>query len=82
MPERWSDPKSKDRRNAYRPFLIGARACIGREMALQTLRLTIAKLVFKFDFERVNQEFDWERDASSSVIWSDFEVLVKIRGRK
>jgi cytochrome P450 len=78
-PERWFDPANKDKRKANRPFLIGPRACIGRDMALQTLRLTLAKLAFRYDFEKVDQDFDWERDTSSSVIWTDFRVRLRIR---
>ncbi|KAF5684380.1 benzoate 4-monooxygenase cytochrome P450 [Fusarium denticulatum] len=45
-PERWLDAAEdtefkRDNRTAYRPFLIGSGACIGREMAQQSIRLKI-----------------------------------------
>ena len=83
-PERWIDngpgsPYEKDVRAAHRPFLIGTRACIGRTMAIQSIRLITAKLVFRYDFEMVNRDsFVWERDAASSLVYTDYEVMVRL----
>ena len=40
-------------RKAYCPFSIGPRGCIGKSMALMEMRLTLARLLFLFDFEGV-----------------------------
>lgn len=83
-PERWTDngPGSlyeNDTRAAYRPFLIGTRACIGRRMALQSLRFITAKLAFSYGFEMVNRDaFVWERDAGSSLVYTDYKVMVRL----
>lgn len=84
-PERWlseysgpGSPYEKDNKRAWLPFLVGPRVCIGREMALQTLRLAVAKIVYNFDLSLENAEFEWDRDAGSHFVWHDFDVQVKI----
>ncbi|EED19358.1 cytochrome P450 monooxygenase, putative [Talaromyces stipitatus ATCC 10500] len=38
-------------RNAFCPFSIGPRGCIGKSMALMEMRITLARLMFLFDIE-------------------------------
>ncbi|KAK2028334.1 cytochrome P450 3A19 [Colletotrichum zoysiae] len=82
-PDRWIDngpgtPFEHDVRTSYRPFLVGPRVCIGREMALQSIRLTVAKMAFVFDLEMENRDtFVWERDAGNDYVWHDYHVLVR-----
>jgi cytochrome P450 len=38
-------------RKAFCPFSIGPRGCIGKSMALMEMRLTLARLLFLFEFE-------------------------------
>ncbi|KAK1674146.1 cytochrome P450 3A19 [Colletotrichum godetiae] len=82
-PDRWLDNGpgtvfEHDVRTSYRPFLVGPRVCIGREMALQSIRLTVAKVAFSFDLEMANKDtFVWERDAGNDYVWHDYHVLVK-----
>lgn len=40
-------------RKAFCPFSIGPRGCIGKSMALMEMRLTLARLLFLFEFEHV-----------------------------
>jgi cytochrome P450 len=83
-PERWYDngpdsPYANDNKDAYKPFSSGARTCLGREMALQALRLTVAKLAFRYDFEMVNRDdFVWERDAGSAALFSKYKIMVRL----
>jgi cytochrome P450 len=84
-PERWFDngPGSKyenDNRSASKPFLLGPRSCLGKQMALSTLRLVLAHLAFRYDFEMVNKEFVWERDVDMGVSFENYHrVLVHIK---
>ncbi|KAK1984576.1 cytochrome P450 3A19 [Colletotrichum cereale] len=83
-PERWLDGADgaefkADVRAAYRPFLIGTRACIGRHMAQQSIRLIVAKLLWRYDFELLDRDaFVWERDAGSSLIYTDYKIMVNV----
>ncbi|KAK6215662.1 hypothetical protein QIS74_08681 [Colletotrichum tabaci] len=84
-PERWLDesngpgtPFAKDVRTSWRPFALGPRACIGREMALQSIRLAVAKIVFLFDLTLENRDMVWDRDVGSHFLWHDFDVRVKV----
>jgi cytochrome P450 len=50
-PERWMGERSeliRDRR-AYIPFGYGVRSCVGKQLALNEMRLTIARVVREFD---------------------------------
>ncbi|RYO45199.1 hypothetical protein AA0113_g10495 [Alternaria arborescens] len=86
-PERWLEGAEEngfdgDNRSASRPFLIGSRACIGRHMAQQSIRLIMAKLLWRYDFELLDRDgFIWERDAGSSLIYTDYTLLVKVLRR-
>ncbi|KAF9869991.1 benzoate 4-monooxygenase cytochrome P450 [Colletotrichum karsti] len=80
-PERWLDGVEDtefraDNRTAYRPFLIGSRACIGRHMAQQSIRLIVGKLLWRYDLELLDRDgFIWERDAGSSLIYTEYKVM-------
>lgn len=83
-PERWSDrgPGSDfehDDHSAYRPFLLGPRACLGRELGLQVARLVLARLSFRYEMCMTNADgFVWERDCDSSYLWLGHKVLVRL----
>ena len=50
MPERWTTrPELVKERGAYAPFSAGPYGCIGRPLALLSLRTTLARLLLEFD---------------------------------
>lgn len=50
MPERWTTrPELVLDKAAWFPFLLGPYGCIGKQVALMELRISIAKLVLAFD---------------------------------
>lgn len=57
-PDRWIESKDNpmDRieaqREAFRPFLFGSRECVAKSMAYAELSITIAKMLWYFDFRR------------------------------
>lgn len=64
-PERWyrpaeSEPKRKDSgRQAYMPFSIGSRSCVGKPLALAQAMLTFSRLLWEFDIRRADSDPSW-----------------------
>lgn len=68
-----------DLHEVYKPFSSGPRTCIGREMALQSIRLTTAKLLFKYNVKFTSPDcFIWERDCKSSALWAEYRLPVRV----
>ncbi|KAL4902034.1 hypothetical protein BDW74DRAFT_169779 [Aspergillus multicolor] len=80
-PQRWfqrneGSPYANDVHEAFKPFGLGPRSCIGKELALQTLRLTTALVVHRFKLASANLgEFVWDRDAASGLGYANYRVL-------
>ena len=50
-PERWMAPEPPMPKNAYRPFELGPRGCIGQELAQMESKLILALTLREFDLE-------------------------------
>jgi cytochrome P450 len=50
-PERWLKNEAPIKKNAFRPFELGARNCIGQELAQVELRAILALTIREFDLE-------------------------------
>lgn len=62
IPERWlvaADDPLHPVKGAWRPFEFGPRSCIGQELAMLELRLSLVMAIRKFDFEPRFEE--WEQ---------------------
>ncbi|KAI1399693.1 cytochrome P450 [Hypoxylon fuscum] len=70
-PERWmEDPAYKDDRlDAMQPFSIGARNCIGRNLAYAEMRLILAKIIYNFDMKLSDDSRDWMTGQKAYVVW-------------
>lgn len=93
-PERWLssthplyDQKFvNDNLDASKPFLLGPRTCLGKNMAYMELRIILTKLIFLFDWEAVQklgegQEVHWERDVRVQFLWAKPKLRVRYRPR-
>jgi cytochrome P450 len=88
MPERWIDDQrpTKDFNHvprAFIPFTVGQYACLGKNLAYQELRLFMATVVKKFDFEFA-QGFDpaeFERDIKYKGTLLIGPLMVKMTAR-
>ncbi|KAK3349016.1 cytochrome P450 [Lasiosphaeria hispida] len=60
-PERWlGDPAfARDRKDAFQPFHLGARNCLGRNLAYIEMRLILARTLWNFDMRIAEDSFDW-----------------------
>jgi len=69
LPERWlpanhpDRPKStlSDKQDAFQPFGFGAKACIGKGLAYAELKLVLARFIWHFDFELLDNGFAFEK---------------------
>ena len=78
MPERWLSaddarfPRAcaRDDKAAAKPFSLGARGCLGSNLAYLEMRKVLAHLAWHFDWEVLDgQVIDWERDVRFEGFW-------------
>ncbi|EFQ25384.1 cytochrome P450 [Colletotrichum graminicola] len=70
-PERFlGDPEyASDRREAFQPFHIGSRNCLGRSLAYFEMRIVMAKLLWNFDLELAEDSEEWMETQKIYTIW-------------
>ncbi|KAI0973641.1 benzoate 4-monooxygenase cytochrome P450 [Xylaria arbuscula] len=82
IPERWLDQNTNDILDASQPFSLGTRSCIGKSLGLLELRLILAKLIWKYEIEILDDTLDWQRDSDMRTLWEKPKLPVKIRTRE
>ncbi|KAF2176727.1 cytochrome P450 [Zopfia rhizophila CBS 207.26] len=81
IPERWSSPEyATDNKNVLRPFLVGARNCLGQSLAYHEIRLIIATVLFHFDLELQECSKDWT-EQKVYAIWEKNPLMVRLKPR-
>ncbi|KAH0432722.1 hypothetical protein CcaCcLH18_06298 [Colletotrichum camelliae] len=80
-PERWVGDGLDDNKTAFQPFSTGPRACIGINLAYLESRVILAKMVWKYDWELVTKEIDWNRDIRLYLLWKKPDLKVRFRSR-
>ncbi|MCJ1360576.1 MAG: hypothetical protein MMC33_010584 [Icmadophila ericetorum] len=68
IPERWlatADDPLHPVKGAFRPFEFGPRNCIGQELAMLELRLTLVLAIRKFDFDPRFEEWEQKNGVKS-----------------
>ena len=81
IPERWIGAGFGDRKEASRPFTLGPRGCLGINLAYMEARITLASLVYAFDWEMVNTEVDWDKDVRFYTAWQKPKLMIRYRPR-
>ncbi|KAH8728461.1 cytochrome P450, partial [Phaeosphaeriaceae sp. PMI808] len=81
-PERWIGDGFGDEKDAFQPFSLGPRTCIGINLAYLESRLILAKMVWKYDWTLVEKDLDWFRDARLYVLWKNPRLRVHFSARK
>ncbi|KAI1098801.1 cytochrome P450 [Jackrogersella minutella] len=80
-PERWLDSKCDDIKEASQPFLLGYRACIGRNFAYLEMTSCLAKVLYRYDMKLVDADLDWEAASRCYVMWWKAPVYVLFEER-
>ncbi|KAK2774463.1 cytochrome p450 [Colletotrichum kahawae] len=70
-PERWlGDPYFVgDNKDAFQPFHLGTRNCIGRNLAYVEMRLILARILWNFDMELASDSADWLTKQKIFILW-------------
>ncbi|ROT36171.1 isotrichodermin C-15 hydroxylase, partial [Sodiomyces alkalinus F11] len=86
VPERWLKPCppefEKDDRNVVKPFSVGPRDCLGKNLAWAEMRMILAYLVWHFDFEMVPETEGWIERQTVFMLWKKSDLLVKVSLRE
>lgn len=77
-PERFlgDDRFASDRRDALQPFHLGARNCLGRNLAYVEMRLIICRILFNFDLRIAEESRDWMDRQKIYNLWNKGELKV------
>ena len=82
VPERWMGDKryQTDNLAASQPFIIGPKACLGRNLAWAEGRSIIAKMLWNFDMEMCEDQQSWD-DQRVYFLWhkTALNVVLKLR---
>ncbi|KAK0612188.1 isotrichodermin C-15 hydroxylase [Immersiella caudata] len=79
VPERWLGGKEyeADEREAFQPFGMGVRNCIGRSLALMEARMILARLVWGFDMELV-EGFEGWAEQKTFILYEKGELRARL----
>ncbi|KAF6234906.1 hypothetical protein HO173_006836 [Letharia columbiana] len=83
VPERWlGDPRfDSDKKDVLQPFSVGARNCIGKNLAMAEIRLVIVRMLWEFDMELCAETgSDWA-EKKAWFTWDKRPLFVKLAAR-
>ncbi|KAJ3497466.1 hypothetical protein NLG97_g1880 [Lecanicillium saksenae] len=63
-----------DNMDAFNPFLVGPRNCIGQNLAYAEMRLILARLIWRFDFRLCKDSETWMDDQENYILWEKPEL--------
>ncbi|RDW73342.1 hypothetical protein BP6252_07249 [Coleophoma cylindrospora] len=85
VPERWlpnpPSPYCNDHLEAFEPFSLGPRNCLGKNLAWLEMRLILARVLYAFDLELVHDTWAPE-DQKVFVLWQKPALDVKLVPRQ
>ncbi|PGH20117.1 hypothetical protein AJ80_03685 [Polytolypa hystricis UAMH7299] len=86
IPERWLEGNEEfkdDQKLAFRPFSLGPRNCIGKDVSYLEMRLAASRMIWNFDFEAADDLWEWDpegdrRHMRAYLMWEKPELNVKL----
>ncbi|KAF4301045.1 Cytochrome P450 [Botryosphaeria dothidea] len=81
IPERWlgNDPRfENDKKSVLMPFSNGPRNCLGKNLAYAEMRCILAKTLFNFDIEPVDEKKNWF-DQKVFTLWEKSPLMVRLK---
>lgn len=85
LPEELADPTSPfrdDDLDSCRPFSYGPRNCIGRNLAMNELKLILAKILWKFDLQLEPADKNWTSNQRSYQQWQLPSLRIHLKERE
>ncbi|KAK1707539.1 cytochrome P450 ClCP1, partial [Colletotrichum acutatum] len=84
IPERWLDDArfSGDKKEAFQPFSVGPRNCIGRNLAYAEMRLILARMIWNFDMKLSEESRGWDDKSQVYLLWEKGPVNVYLTPRE
>ncbi|KAF6802058.1 trichothecene c-15 hydroxylase [Colletotrichum sojae] len=83
VPERWlADERfANDAKQAFQPFSVGPRNCIGKNLAYAEMRPILARVIWNFDIRLADDSLDWANESEVYVPWQKGPVNVYLTPR-
>ncbi|KAH6622416.1 cytochrome P450 CYP4/CYP19/CYP26 subfamilies protein, partial [Boeremia exigua] len=78
-PERWMGENPTDDLDASQPFSYGTRSCMGRSLGWMELQTIVAKIIYRYDMESVDDTVDWHRDSRMHTLWEKPPLMVRLK---
>ncbi|GKT41806.1 cytochrome P450 monooxygenase aclL [Colletotrichum spaethianum] len=80
-PERFmGDPEyASDRKEAFQPFHLGPRNCLGKNLAYVEMRIILARLLWNFDLVLADDSQQWMETQKIYTLWEKGPLNVYLR---
>lgn len=90
IPERWLpashpfyDERFKnDNQAVFKPFSTGPRDCIGKNLALNELRVIISRVLYRFDYDVMEGQDDWHQKQRLFTLWKKGPLMLRFKARE
>ncbi|KAL7804862.1 cytochrome P450 [Trichoderma aethiopicum] len=83
VPERWlGDAQfANDQRRIFNPFSAGPRGCIGKNLAYAEMRLILARLIWRYDIELLDESIGWDAKCKVYIAWQKGPLYIRLKPR-
>lgn len=66
----------------FKPFSFGSRDCIGKNLAVNELRVIISRVLYRFDYEVVAGQDDWHMKQKNFIVWEKGPLMINFKPRQ